>query len=322
MTTQARRVLLSLLTCAAIGLGSTRAWVAPSATAPQPFAFLPWDTAVGRVVGQEGDSEGPKSFAVMPHGGVLVLDQARQQVLELDDRGRTTRTIALPSSTFDDVEQFEGRAVLALDRLVSRTLLVLDAHGARLTEVALEGRGIEHAGQITALLPRPDGVWLEVRHRHSVKVLDRNLAPCDRQIVLGRPAANGKTIIASLDGRGGVQVSSSPRNRRATGPGVRLVADAPIDRIVWTDIEANGQVHVVLHAADVAPEAPYRVRSERYWMVVLDSELHEIRRSASPWVLTEADQRVEFRLGADGRLWQMAFAADGVRLIDWGRRGP
>lgn len=320
MSMHSKRLLLAALTCAAIGLASSQALVAPGALPPKPWSFLAWDRDVGRIIGNESDSEGPKSFAVRPDGSVLVLDQVNQRILVLDPKGAQAGLIDLPSTTFDDVEQFEGRAVLALDRLVARTLRVMDDKGAVLTEVALEGRGIERSGLITAMLPRPDGVWLEVQHQHSVKVLDRTLAPCDRQIVLGRPMVNGRSLHAALDGRGGVSISVSRRNDRGAGQSVTLAGDAPIRRIVWSDTDAKGQAVVVLHEADFSPESPYRVRSERYLMIVLDEQLHEVRRTESPWVLTPYDQRVEFRLGPDGGPWQMAFTADGVQLIDWQRR--
>jgi hypothetical protein len=230
--------------------------------------------------------------------------------------------VALPSATFDDVEQFDGRAILALDRLVSKRLLVMDLTGGMIAEVPLEGRGIERPGLITAMLPRADGVWIEVQHRHSVKVLDRSLAPCERQIVLGRPMANGWSVRAALDGHGGVEMQAGPRNERRAVRSTTLGGAVPIDRIVWFDGDADGFLHVVMHEAQYASSSPYRVKSERYRMIVLDSSMHEVRRGESPWVLTELDQRVEFRVGADGRLWQMAFAAEGVLLLDWGRRAP
>jgi hypothetical protein len=317
-----RRFLLVTLTCAAVGFVTSLAHLAPAVDPVQPWRFLPWDKEAGRVLGSEADSEGPKSFAVKPDGGLLVLDQVNRRVVDLDAAGKIAGTIAIPGVTFDDVEQYGGRAILLLDRLVSRRLLVMDMRGAVLTEVAVQGRGIERSGLITAMLPRPDGVWLEVQHHHSVKVLDRNLAPCDRQIVMGRPVANAASLRAALDGAGGVTVQTGPRDGRATARSLTLTGEAPVDRIVWFDGDTDGFVHVVLHEAEYADTAPYRVKSERYRMVLLDSALHEVQRAESPWVLTQLDQRVEYRVGPDGRLWQMAFTPDGVLLLDWGRRAP
>lgn len=312
-------LLLAALMGAAIGLPAAPAHAAPTAPTPKPWASLAWDNDVGRILGNESDSEGPKSFALEPGGGVLLLDQVNQRILDLDARGSVSGIIDLPAPTFDDVELFEGRAILALDRLVTKTLRVMDRGGKLLANVALEGRGIERSGLITALLPRPDGVWLEVQHRYSVKVLDRQLVPCDRVIVLGRPAVNGLSLLAALDGHGGASISLSRRNERAASRTVTLTGQAPIRRIVWTDVDAKGQVHAVLHEAKFSPVSPYRVQSERYWLVVLDDQLRELRRTESPWVLTKLDQRVEFRVGPDGRMWQMAFTPAGVQIVAWDR---
>jgi hypothetical protein len=285
--------------------------------APEPWAFLPWDEAVGRVLGQEADSEGPKSFALAPGGGILVLDQVNHRVLELDAGGLVTGAIELPAATFDDVEVFDGRAVLALDRLAARTLLVLDLTGERIAEVAVEGRGIERSGLITALLPRSDGVWLEVAHRHSVKVLDRHLRPCDRQVVLGRPVAGGQRLHGALDRRGGVTLSIGPRFAGAATASVTLRGAAPVRRLVWMDVDARGDVHAVLHELERSAQAPFSVLAEQYRRVRLDGDLRERSRSQSPWVLTLLDQRVELRVAPDGTLWQMAFTPEGVALIRW-----
>lgn len=319
-----KRFLAVMLACSALGLLALRTHVADPAdppASPAPWALLRWDEAVGRTLGQEADSEGPKSFAVKPDGGVLVLDQVNSRILDLDSQGNLTRTLALPAPTFDDVEQMEGR-VLVLDRLVTRTLLVMGLDGSIVREAEVQGRGIENSGLVTALIPRADGVWLEVAHRYSVKVLDRNLEPCERQVVTGRPVVNGRSLQGELDGRGGVVVSTSRRADRVGMRSVSLEGQLPVRRIVWLDMDAGGRIHAVLHEAHFSHESPYSVRKEQYAWVVLDESLGEVRRTYSPWVLTLYDQRVEFRLGPDGRVWQMAFTEDGVRIVDWGRGTP
>jgi hypothetical protein len=317
-----RQWVAGILIGCALGVVPGRARSAPGAVAAEPWLFLPWDDAVGRILGNEADSEGPKSFAVTPDGGVLLLDQVNLRVLELDADAGLVGVLELPGSTFDDVEQYEGRAVLVLDRLVTKTLLVLDLRGAPLAELDLEGRGIERAGLITALLPRPDGVWLEVRHRYTVKVLNSRLEPCERQILLGRPIAQGRSLHGAKDGAGGVSLWTSRRNHRTALHRVTLTGQDPVRRLVWLDQDPEGAVYAVLHEARFATTPPYRVQDERYRMVVLDEGLGELARLESPWVLTEYDQRVEVRVGPDGRLWQMAFTAQGVLLLRWDWRTP
>lgn len=312
--------MAAVLVFVSIGLFPLPARVAPASPAEQAWATLSWDQDVGRIDGQEADSEGPKSFAVQPDGSVIVLDQVNLRILRVRADGTLADAVRLPSPTFDDLEVFGDGSLLVLDRLGTKRLIVLRPDGAVVREVEVEGRGIEQAGLITAMLPRPDGVWLEVRHRYSVKVLDRRLEPCTRQVVLGRPVRNGLSLVGKLD-RGGATVTLQGRARSGTERSVRLVGGAPVRRIVWLDADERGHVHAVLHEVERSEESPFRVLQERYTMVELDGDLREIRRRESPWTLTLYDQRVEFRVGPGG-LWQMAFAADGVRLVDWGRRTP
>lgn len=321
MSKQARWLAVIVLGCAG-GLIPSVTRATPSSGQGEPWLFLPWDDSVGRIRGNEADSEGPKSFAVKPDGGVLLLDQVNLRVLDLDADGELIRYIALPAATFDDVEQYDGRAVLVLDRLAARTLLVMDLVGTPLAEVELQGRGIDRSGLVTAMLPRSDGVWLEVSHRYSVKVLDRHLQPCTRQIVMGRPVERGRSLHGALDGRGGVTLRRSLRNDRSAAGAVTLTGQAPFRRIVWLDEDADGAVYAVLHEAVFAPTTPFRVEQERYRMVILDEQLQELARLESPWVLTLYDQRVELRVGPDRRLWQMAFTDDGVLLLRWDWRTP
>jgi hypothetical protein len=317
-----KRLLAVVLFGCTLGLASSSARAAPGGGQLEPWLFLPWDESVGRILGDEADSEGPHSFTVKPEGGVLLLDQVNLRVLDFDSDGGLVGTIDLPGSTFDDVEQYEGRAVLALDRLVARTLLVMDLQGTHLAEVSLEGRGIDNSGMITALLPRKDGVWLEVRHRYSVKVLDSSLQPCERQIVLGRPLEKGRSLHGAKDGAGGVRLWTTRRNGRSARHAVTLTGQDPIRRIVWLDEDDQGNVYAGLHETRYAATSPYRVQGERYRVVILDERLGELSRFESPWVLTTYHQRVELRVGPERRLWQMAFTSNGVLLLRWDWRTP
>ncbi len=282
---------------------------------PQPWVLASWDEVVGRVIREEGDSEGPKSFAMKPCGGVLILDQVNQRVLNLDPDGNFVGSIDLPAPTYDDLEIFDGQAILVLDRLGTRTLLVLDMGGALIAKVDLEGRGITNSGLITAMFPRPDGVWLEVENRYSVRVLDRQLQPAQRRIVLGRPTLANRSLHAKLDRRGGVSLSISEPNEPASKAPVTLAAPSPIRRIVWLDQDASGNVYIVLHEAEFSHKEPYPLVFEQYQLLMLNENLEELARRESPWVLTALDQRVEFRLGGEGELVQMAFSPQGVALM-------
>lgn len=324
MSRLVRRICLVALAYAAMGCEQPTAVQvqAPVTAALQTTTLLPWDTVVGRIIGDESASEGPESFALLPGGGLLVLDQVNYRILRLNPEGRVAGTIELPTDTFEDVGQYEGRAVLALDRLVGKVLVVMDFQGVLLREVPIEGSGVENGGSITAMLPRPDGVWLEVDRRHSVKVLDRDLRPCARQVVLGRPIVNGQSLRVDLDGNGGVVVSTAGSTVREAAQSATLVGEASIERVPWLDADVRGHVHLALHEIQRSATSPYQIEDERYVVVELDHHLRELSRDSGPWVRTEYDQFVEFRLGRDRRLWQMAFTPEGVLFVDLGRRQP
>jgi hypothetical protein len=290
---------------------------------PEPFLFLAWDTDIGRILGDEADSSGPKSFAVKDDGGLLILDQVNLRVLDFDPAGRELPAYALPGPAFDDVIQAGGRFVLVLDRLVTRTLLVFDLDGSIVTELDLPGHGIEHAGLITGMFARTDGVWLEVSHRHSVRVLDAIMAPCERRIVLGRPIEGGRSLIGALDRpSGGATISIGPRNTARPDATVLIPGELPIRRIVQLDADAKGRVLAVMHEALFAATPPFGVLDERYRLLRLDGRLGELWTASSPWVLTELDQRQEVRLGPDGRVWQMFFTWEGVFIARLDGRTP
>ncbi|PKN44879.1 MAG: hypothetical protein CVU59_10575 [Deltaproteobacteria bacterium HGW-Deltaproteobacteria-17] len=290
---------------------------------PEPFLFLAWDTDVGRILGDEADSSGPKSFAVKGDGGLLILDQVNLRVLDFDPAGRELPAYPLPGPAFDDVGEAGGRYVLALDRLVTRTLLVFDLDGSIVTELDLVGHGIEHAGLITAMFARTDGVWLEVSHRHSVRVLDAAMRPCERRIVLGRPIEGGRSLIGRLDRpAGGATISIGPRNAAKPDATITIPGELPIRRIVQLDADAKGRVLVVLHEALFAGTPPFGMLDERYRLIRLDDGLAGLWTARSPWVLTELDQRQEVRLGPDGGVWQMFFTWEGVFIARLDGRTP
>jgi hypothetical protein len=283
----------------------------------EEFLFLPWDTSVGRFVGQEADSEGPKSFAVKSHGGALLLDQVNLRILDFNDQGDFLGSIPIPSPTFDDIEQFDNRFIVVLDRLVTQTLLVMDFSGTPLFELELKGRGIEHSGLITAMFSSTDGIWLEISHRYSVKVLDKQIKPCNRQIIMGRPIDKGESLHGELDGEGGANIWISDRYTMKIKSPITVSSDIPFRRIVWLDKDPSGTINAIFHEAQFDKTSPYALQNEQYNIIKFNHQLIEENSIISPHTLTLYDQRVEFRIDSKGVIWQLAFDEKGIFLIKW-----
>lgn len=299
---------------------------APEAAWREPGAWmlLPWHAAqgVGRIDGREADSRGPGGFAVAPDGDLFVLDSVNARVQVRGAAGDPLGEIPLTATTFEDIEQMEGRALLLLDRQVGKALLAIDLQGNPLAEVTLDGPGIDRPGLVTAILPRADGVWLEVAHRHCVLVLGPDLAPCARRIRRGRPGPDGESLHGALDRDGSVRIWLSDGISDQAMRETILGATQPVRRIVWLDRDATGEIVAVLDTARVDPTPPFGASDRRYEIVRLDASLHEISRFASPWALTALSQRGEIRVAPDGSVWQLAMSGQGALVLRWEGRAP
>ena len=269
--------------------------------------------AVTRAPSNESAAIGPMSFALCPDGGAWILDQLQQRVVQLDAQGRMVRTVALPSTTYNGLAVRPSGHLVLLDRLVGRHLRVLDPNGRTLREVPIEGDGISEGGGVTALLDRPDGIWLEYDRTHSVQVLDATLEPCERRQVSGRPSAlAGATLVAGLDGAGAVVVQRQ-------GARLSLSDRDPIRRILWVEDDTAGRLLVVYETAlwDSTGQQLVRHTVVGRW---LDPNGKTLLRFESPYSLTEYEQYREIRLDTTqrpARVVQMAFTEAGLRLVAW-----
>lgn len=256
-----------------------------------------------------------------PWGEVFVLDSVRLRVLVVAPDGTSAGEIPLPAATFEDLAVAGRDALLLLDRTVGRALLVVDLWGRPRAEVPLVGRGIPHPGQVTAILPRSDGVWLEVRHRYSVRVLDAALRPCSRRIRRGRPGTDGLSLHAALTDDGGVRLWRTDGVDRAVRSEALMRDRLPAYRIVWLDQSPGGDILVAMHGARFEPTQPGRVAAEHTVFAWLDAALRERARFSSPYTLGPRYQRGEVRLDPNGGVWQMAVTDGGALLLRFDRDG-
>lgn len=308
-----------VLTAAPIGLcGASE----PPPSAP-PWAALAWGKTVGKVAGDEAISEGPMSFAISEQGEAWVLDQVNHRVLGMDRKGTPVRAIGLDkTSAFDDLIQVDSGHLVVLDRLKSEQLVVLTTDGKVVVQLPLIGKGIETPGLITELFHRPDGVWVEVESYYSVKLLNRELKPCERQVLQGRPISNHRRLQAYLNDQGGMVVSVGSRLQRLPDRSVSVYGTLPLQHILVCDMDAKGNVHAVVQETAYSPVPPYKVTQDRYLWIVLDETLHEVGRKSFPVFTSQFEQRVDFRLTPQGSLWQMGFTDKDVRIFSWGKVKP
>jgi len=265
---------------------------------------------LSRIDPQESDGEGPFSFAVDAGGRFWVLDQVVGRAVCFEADGRWLGEVALPGETFVELEFGpDGRMVL-LDRLVRRSLVVLDGATGVSEEFPLESLGVADGGLVTALFAREEGIWLEENHERSALVLDGELRPVAGPIVLGRPrpgaagslvarlAGEERAELLVLDGRGRAQ------GGHLLGPGPELA------RLVWLEEDGAGRIWLLTH--ELAVDGREEIVA---LTVALDGGWRSVARADhrfTPW-----HQFREFRIVPGLGLVRMVLSEEGVSFVRW-----
>ncbi len=304
------------------GLGSASdTTLAPpvKATGPEVVVRVPWGnepSALGRIDGDEGASEGPMSFALAADGTVWFLDQTRFRLARFGPTGVLLQEVPLQADTFQDFEVTADGSFVLLDRLAHRTMVVLDASGRFVRSIPVEGPGISEGGMVTAMWADATGVWLEHLHTERVRVLDASLEPCKREIVRGRPYRRGIELLGAREGRGSVTIWTEDRLR---GQGSRAIVSSSheVARIIWLQADEEGNVHGVFHVLEFDGADPARVKHEEVLGIRYDGDLRETGSWKSPWVIQPWEQFREVRVGRDGTIHQMGFEDGGVVVMRW-----
>jgi len=266
--------------------------------------------ALGRTRPREANPECPMSFAVDALGGLHVLDQVNFRVQSFVD-GKVAASFAIPSSAFQDLAlDSSGRFVL-LDRLVSSSVWWFDGAGRPLQQVAIDGKGIEFAGGVTALFPGDDGLWLEFNNGPHVRVATARMAKDDaRPVRPGRPMPDGRLLLAGIgEARDRVELAAQPAGSDPR-PLVAVGFDEPVFHIDAVEVDAAGRILLAVDLLTVDPADPDRILHETAQVVILSSEGKVLQRLELPPLDAPEEQLRAVRLGADGALYQLRCEED------------
>lgn len=304
------------------GMAGRRGQTPPQRLAgPEVVLILGWGDATdeaGRADRREGASEGPMSFTVNALGDIYLLDQVNQRVLKFMADGTLERVIGLPRPSFQDIAVFEEGTIVVLDRLVGRSVLVLDEAGTPLLEHAIVGEGVPEGGAVTALFARPDGVWLEVGHNRLVRVLDEWLEPCARQQQPGRFFTSGRTaVVATLDRTGVVDLWLEDLSDGRILVSRSVALSHHIARIAWIEAGPHERVYAFFHLRETDPLDPRVVTHDELVGVVFDRDLRPLEELRVPHNPTGRDQLREFKVAPDGTVYQLVITDFGVSIRQW-----
>jgi len=298
-----------------------------------------------RTAGNESSPQGPMSFAVQPDESIVLLDQVNFRVATFGANGTLESEIPLPADTFQDLTVWPDGTVLALDRLVLRSLVALQPGRPATPLLAVEGEGTPEGGAITALLTSPDGVYFEYLHSLSVRVLGNDLRPLPEtlpcpegpplplpspketpsptcSVLQGRPGATpGSSMSATLT-PSGVEIALRPGPNTLPVTAVLPTPEGLLPRIAALEADALGRVYLAVHYMEFLPDEPTFPVAEWVEGTVFDPDLRVVATFLSPYTISEWEQFREFVVSGDGAIYQMSFHDGGVRITRWSWRIP
>lgn len=214
---------------------------------------------LGRERQQEGNAEGPMSFAPIA-GGLLVLDQVNGRIARYDEKGRLERTMDVPRTT-QDVAVAKSGAIAALDRLSEKKITLLDPFGRKTGELHLTGPKIGESGLVTGVFVDGKDVYVEKEHGALVHVGTIDGAPPDdTKELTGRPSRDGSLLLtAGLSSASGGIAFLNALDRKTSA--LRFARSIPFPRpahaIVLLDSDARGGIYLGVAAGPASHQAAH-----------------------------------------------------------------
>lgn len=223
-------------------------------------ARMEWGGArgqLGRERPQEGNPEGPMSFA-LAGDDLLVLDQVNGRLSRYGRDGRLLSSVdATPTS--QEVIVAKDGTVAVLDRLVGKSVALTDARGRRVGDLSLEGK-IDQPGLVTGLVVDGKNVYAEREHGALVPIgtIDGRPPPDDAEELSGRPSRDGALLLSATlapGGEGRVILNAFDR-RQGSIRFARMIPFArSAHRIVMLDSDLRGVLYLGVAAGE--PESAH-----------------------------------------------------------------
>jgi hypothetical protein len=201
---------------------------------------------LGHIRPQEANPEGPKSFA-LTDDGYVVLDQLNGRLVRYDSHGKAKSTVNV-SPTTDDVAVTKDGKMALLDRLVDKSVSLIDKDGRKLGQLSLEAAGIKTTGTTTGVYIDGKNVYAERDHGGLVLLgtVDGQ-PPAEKAELSGRPSKDGSLLLSSgvvSTKQGTVYLNVFDRAKNTLRFTLKLAFGSVIHQLMFLDSDTRGTIYI------------------------------------------------------------------------------
>ena len=258
---------------------------------------------LGRSRPQEGNPEGPMSFA-RTGDELLVLDQVNGRVARYDANGKLRATFETTETTQDLTVAKDGTVAL-LDRLVDKTVRLVDRNGRPIGALPLPADRVEDPGLVTGVFVDGKDVYVEKEHGVLTRIGSTDGSAADPAELTGRPSKDGALLLMAVLASAEAHVTLNAFDRRAGSLRFARVIHfpRPARQIMLLDSDMRGKIYVGVLAG-----SPQMVH-----IACLDpGDGHAIGRLSVPTSATPEEAFRDFTIADDGTILLALRTEEGI----------
>ncbi len=278
----------------------------PRDSGPNALVIARWGSGrgeLGRDRPQEGNPEGPMSL-VLAGRDLLVLDQVNGRLARYDAKGRLLSTSDAPT-TAQDLAVAKDGTVAMVDRLVNKSITLVDPSGRKIGELPLTR--VPESGLVTGVMVDGKDVYVEKEHGVLVLVGTTDGTPADEGELSGRPSKDGALLLTaglSSKPQGRAYVNAFDRKAQALRFARTILFPRPSQAIVLLDSDAKGTIYLGVAAGDPG---------DAHVACLDPGDGHVLGRVVLPLSHTPEEAFRDFTVGDDGTIAFAVRTEDGVQ---------
>jgi hypothetical protein len=279
----------------------------PRDSGPNALVIARWGSGrgeLGRDRPQEGNPEGPMSL-VLAGKDLLVLDQVNGRLARYDDKGRLLSTSDAPH-TAQDLAVAKDGTVAMVDRLVDKSITLVDASGRKIGELPLTR--VPEPGLVTAVVVDGKDVYVEKEHGSLVLIGTTDGKPADEAVELsGRPSKDGALLLTaglSSKPQGRAYLNAFDRKSQSLRFARTNHFPRPSQAVLLLDSDAKGTIYLGVAAGDPG---------DAYVACLDPGDGHVLGRVTLPLSHTPEEAFRDFTVGDDGTIAFAVRTDDGVQ---------